>query len=94
MSLTIDERTMAEVNTMKRRKDKNFISRIVKTLNKLETKYLTPRHDSKRQLYARKHKYSPIIPEELAPSYNVLTAPEPGESTVSKPFPHVTGNEN
>ena len=53
MSLTIDDRIKAEVNTMKR-KDKTFISRMVMTLTKLETKYLNPRHNSKKQLFRRK----------------------------------------
>ena len=93
MSLTIDDRTITKVNTRQKRKDKTFISKMVKTLIKLETKYLSPRHSKKRQLFARKQKYRPIIPEELASKYNVLTAPEPGQLTVPKPFPHVAWND-
>ena len=54
MSLTIDDRIKAEVDTMQKRKDKAFISGMVKTLTKLETKYLNPRHNSKKQLFMRK----------------------------------------
>ena len=89
MSLTIDDRTKAAVNAMKKRKDKTFISRMVKTLTKLQAKYLPPRHNSKRQLSMKKQKNSPIIPDELAPNYHNLAAQEPEGFTVSEPIPHV-----
>ena len=41
----------------------------------------------------RKQKNSLIIPEELASKYKVLTAPEPGQLTFPKPFPHVAWND-
>ena len=70
MSLIIDDRTKATVKAMKKRRDKTFISRMVKTLTKLETKYLTPRHNSKKQLSTKKHKNRPINRKELASTYN------------------------
>ena len=60
---------------MERRKDKTFISRMVKTLTELETKYLTPVHNSKRQLYTKKQKTSPIVSDKLASNYHVLATP-------------------
>ena len=48
MSLKIDDRIKAEVDTMQKKKDKVFISRMVVTLTKLEIKYLTTRHKKKR----------------------------------------------
>ena len=89
MSLTIDDRTITEVNTMQKRKDKTFISKMVKTLTKLEIQYLTPRHNSKKQLFTD----SPIVPDELASNYHVFIAPEPNELTVLKPFPYVRRND-
>ena len=74
---------------MKKMKDKTFISRMVKTLTKLETKYLTPRPKRKRQPFIRKLKNGPKIPIEIASNYYVLTAPEPKKLTVLKPFPQV-----
>ena len=62
MSLTIDDRTKAEVDTMQKRKDKVFISRMVETLTKLEIKYLAPRRNTKRRLSTRKQKNRPTIP--------------------------------
>ena len=82
MSLTIDDRTKAEVDTMQKRKDKVFISRMVETLTKLEIKHLAPRRNTKRRLSTRKQKNRPTIPKELAYNYHVLPAPEPVESTV------------
>ena len=74
---------------MKKRKDKTFISRMVKALTKLETEYLTPRHITKRQLSTKKQENSPIVPDELASKSHVLAAPKPEELTVSEPIPLV-----
>ena len=74
-------------------KDNNFISRMVKTLNKLETKYLTPEHKRKKRLFIRKEKTSPIVPKEFDTIYHVLAAPEPEPVAVSEPFPYVRWNE-
>ena len=82
MSLTIDA-----VNAMKKRKDKTFISRMVKALT--TTEYLTPRHITKRQLSTKKQENSPIVPDELASKSHVLAAPKPEELTVSEPIPLV-----
>jgi len=70
-------------------KDKIFISRMVKTLTKLETKYKTPEHKRKKRLFSRKQRTNPIIPKELASIYHVLAAPEPDAVTAPDPFPHV-----
>ena len=93
MSLTIDDRTKAEVDTMQKRKDKVFISRMVETLTKLEIKYLAPRRNTKRRLSTRKQKNRPTIPKELASDYHVLSAPDPVELTALETFPHVTWND-
>ena len=78
---------------MQKRKDKAFISRMVKTLTKLETKQLTPRHNRKRRLFTSKQKSSPLIPKELASNYHVLLAPEPVVFTVPEPLPHIRWND-
>ena len=70
-------------------KDRNFISRMTRTLTKLETKYQVPEHKRKKRLFVRKQKTSPIIPREFATIYNALAAPEPDTVTVPEPFPHV-----
>jgi len=74
--------------TKMKRKDKTFISRMVKTLTRLETKYLTPEHKRKKRLFTRK-KTSPIIPKEFDSIYHVLAAPEPDAVAVPDPFPYV-----
>ena len=70
-------------------KDKTFIKRMVKTLAKLEAKYLIPEHKRKKKLFTRKQRSSPIVPRELASIYHVLAAPEPEAALVPDPFPHV-----
>ena len=70
-------------------KDKTFIKRMVKTLTKLEAKYLIPEHKRKKRLFTRKQRSSPIVPRELASIYHVLAAPEPEAALVPDPFPHV-----
>ena len=93
MSLIIDDRTKAEVDTMLKRKEKAFISSMVKNLTKLETKHLNPRHNRKGRSFTRKHKNIPIIPKELTSNYRVLAAPEPEELADPKPLPHVRWND-
>ena len=82
-----------QADTVVRRKDKTFINRMVKTLTKLETKYLTPEHKRKKRLFIRKVKTSPIVPKEFDTIYHVLSAPEPDAVTVADPFPHVRWND-
>ena len=48
--------------TKMKTKDKTFISRIVMTLIRLETKYLMPEHKRKKRLFTRKDKNNPIVP--------------------------------
>ena len=78
-----------QADTVVRRKDKTFIKRMVMTLAKLETKYLTPEHKRKKRLFTRKEKTSPIVPKEFDTIYHVLAAPEPDAVTAPDPFPHV-----
>ena len=82
-----------QADTVVRRKDKTFIKRMVMTLAKLETKYLTPEHKRKKRLFIRKVKTSPIVPKEFDTIYHVLSAPEPDAVTVADPFPHVRWND-
>ena len=70
-------------------KDKTFIKKMVKTLTKLEAKYLTPEHKRKKRLFIRKPKPCPIVPKELSSIYNALAAPELEEVTVPDPYPRV-----
>jgi len=74
-------------------KDKNFILKMMKTLTKLEKKYLTPEHKRKKRLFTRKEKANPIVPKELDSIYRNLGAPEPDAVTVPDPSPHVRWNE-
>ena len=91
VSLTIGTKTQARVKTIKNRKDKTFIFRMLKTLTMLENKYLIPRHIRKKQLFMTKQKNSPTILKEL--TYNVLAAPEPEKLTGLETVPHVTWND-
>ena len=70
-------------------KDKNFILKMMKTLTKLETKYLTPEHKRKKRLFTRKQRSSSIVPKELGSIYHALAAPEPEVVAAPDPFPHV-----
>ena len=49
MSLTTKDRRQAKTDTVKKNKDQSFITRIVKTLTKLETKYQIPEHKRKKR---------------------------------------------
>ena len=82
-----------QADTVVRRKDKTFISRMVKTLTKLEGKYLTPEYKRKKRIFTRRKKTCTIVPREFATNYNVLAAPEPDTVDVQEPFPHVRWNE-
>ena len=66
-----------QTNTVVRRKDETFISRMVKTLAKLEAKYRVPEHKRKKRLFTRESKPSSIVPEELASICHGLAAPGP-----------------
>ena len=82
-----------KTDTTEKRKDKAFITRMVKSLTKLEEKYRTPEHKRKRRLFLRKQRTSPIVPKELATIYHVLAAPEPEAVTVPDPIPYVRWND-
>ena len=92
MSLTTEDRRQVEANTVVKFKDRNFISRMVRTLTKLETKYQIPEHKRKKRLFSRKSKPGSIVPKELATIYNALAAPEP-DVIVPDPFPQVRWND-
>ena len=66
---------------------------MVKTLAKLETKYLAPRHKRKRQQFMNKQNTSPMTPKMQASSiYYVLAAPEPKKLSFTEAFHHVKWN--
>ena len=93
MSLKIENRRKAEVNTVKNSKDTTFISRMVNTLANLETKYLGPRLKKKRRQFTKKQNTSPMAPKRRASSvYHGLSAPEPEKLTFPELFPHVKCN--
>ena len=78
-----------QADSIMQSKEKNFILKMVKKLDKLETKYLTPEHKRKKRLFTRKEKTRPIVPKEFDTIYHVLAAPEPDAVTAPDPFPHV-----
>ena len=67
---------------------------MVKTLAKLETKYLTPEHKRKKRLFVRKQKTNSIVPKEFNSIYNDLAAPERDEvaGIVPDPYPDIKWN--
>ena len=77
------------VDSVVKRKDRNFITRMTKTLVKLEAKYQTPEHKRKRRLFTRRQRTSSIVPKEFSSIFHVLGAPQPAEVTVPDPYPHV-----
>ena len=72
--------------------DKTFISRMMKTLNKLESKYSIPEHRRKARIFTRKKKESSIVPKEFSTIFYVLAAPEP-DVNVLEPYPQVKWND-
>merc|ERR1719481_1740647 len=78
-----------QADSMVRSKDKAFINKMVKTLDKLEAKYKIPEHKRKKRLFTRKPKPCPIVPKEFSSIYNALAAPEPEDVTVPDPYPRV-----
>ena len=68
--------------------DKAFIARLVRSLNKLEPKYLIPEHERRKILFARKQKTSHIIPKEYSSILYILSDPDPLVVTVPNPYPH------
>jgi len=82
-----------QADSIMQSKEKNLISKMLKTLTKLETKYLTPEHKRKKRLFTRKQKTSPIVPREFAAIYSDLAAPEPESVPVADPCPQVRWNE-
>ena len=75
-----------------RKKDKAYICRLVKSINKLEVKYSIPEHRRKARLFKRKKRESSIVPKEFSRMFNVLAAPEP-DLNVLEPYPQVKWND-
>ena len=82
-----------QADSIMQSKEKNFILKMVKKLDKLETKYLTPEHKRKKRLFSRKEKTSPIVPKEFDSIYHALAAPESKAVDVPEPFPRVRWND-
>ena len=89
MSRSVETR---QDDSVKERKDKTFISRMMKTLNKLESKYSIPEHRRKARIFMRKKKESSIVPKEFSTIFHVLAAPEP-DVNVLEPYPQVKWND-
>ena len=98
MSLTFKDMKDSEFATVGKSKDNTFISRMVKTLAKLEGKYLNFEHKRQKSIFTRKLKNGVMNSKELtynltsAYNYSVLAAPKP-EKTVLDTFPHATWND-
>ena len=80
-------------DSVMKNKDRYFISRMIRTLTKLEFKYQVPEHKRKKRLFSRKQRTNPIVPKELASIYPALATPEPEAVAVPDPFPCVWSNE-
>ena len=62
------------------KKDEAFVRRMLKTLTKLESKYLTPVHKRKKRLFTRKKRKIDIVPKEFSSIYEHLASPGPLEA--------------
>ena len=62
------------------KKDEAFVRRMLKTLTKLESKYLTPVHKRKKRLFTRKKRKIDIVPKDFSNIYKHLASPEPFEA--------------
>ena len=79
MSLKIENRRQAEVDTVKKSKGTTFISRMVNTLANLETKYLGPRLKKKGDTLRKSRIPAPWLPK---------SAPPPSEFKPALPYPN------
>ena len=70
-------------------KSKSWITRMLKTVDRLDKKYSTPVSKRKPKAYMRKVKTSSIIPKEFTSLYNHLALPEPDLITVPEPYPTI-----
>ena len=70
-----------KVEIIKKGKDQTYITKMVKTLAKLEKKYQTPEHKRKPRLFKRKKMRCSIVPKELSSIYEHLATPGPDETT-------------
>lgn len=71
------------------KKDQAFISRMTKTLSKLERKYSIPVEKRKTNMFTRKPRTKHIIPKEFSAIFHLLCAPEPEPIIVPDPYPTV-----
>ena len=76
---TRDRKRKAEI--IKKGKDQTYITKMVKTLAKLEKKYQTPEHKRKPRLFKRKKMRCSIVPKELSSIYEHIATPGPDETT-------------
>jgi hypothetical protein len=75
--------------TMNSKKDLAYISRMTKTLARLERKYSIPVEKRKAGVFIRKPRTKHIIPKEFSAIFHLLCAPEPEPITVPDPYPTV-----
>ena len=68
------------------KKDEAFVRRMLKTLTKLEIKYLTPVHKRKKRLFTRKKRKINIVPKEFSSIYENLTSPGGPDEVTTPPI--------
>jgi len=71
----------------KNAKQNSWISKLVRTVDKLARKYAIPVEKRKSKAYKRKAKTSPIIPKVFSSLYTHLAIPVPEPITVPEPYP-------
>jgi len=71
------------------KKDSAYISKMTKTLVRLERKYAIPVDKRKPAMFTRKPRTKHIIPKEFSAIYHLLAAPESKPVTVPDPYPTV-----
>jgi hypothetical protein len=75
--------------TRNSKKDLAYISRMTKTLARLESKYSIPVEKRKAAMFIRKPRTKHIIPKEFSAIFHLLCAPEPDPIIVPDPYPTV-----
>ena len=74
----------------KNAKQNSWISKLVRTVDRLARKYSVPVEKRKSKAYMRKVKTSPIIPKEFTSLYNNLAIPDPDPEPITVPEPYLT----
>jgi hypothetical protein len=67
----------------------SWISKLVKTVDKLTRKYSVPVEKRKPRAYIRKVKTSPIVPKEFSSLYTHLAIPDSEPIIVPEPYPTI-----